>query len=135
MRSLKTLQELIYENGGLTGGQTNSSFIYDYMVKFLGDTVASYEIDRVNLVDMTLQRDALEAEIRVYKQTHEFNKNTIKEQALEIEKYMKESATYQARKDTLEEWLGELRDNLKQGNTIDNDALVSEINELLNWPL
>ena len=47
----------------------------------------------------------------------------------------KESATYQARKDTLEEWLGELRDNLKQGNTIDNDALVSEINELLNWPL
>lgn len=39
--------------------------------------------------------------------------------------------TYQ-RKDELEEWLTELRDNLKNGNTIDNDTLSNEINELLN---
>lgn len=49
--------------------------------------------------------------------------------------YMKESATFQSRKDILEEWLGELRDHLKNGSTIDNDAMVNEINELLNWEL
>jgi hypothetical protein len=52
----------------------------------------------------------------------------------DIDDLRKESATFQARKDTLEEWLTELRDNLKQGNTIDNDQMVSEINDLLNWP-
>lgn len=36
------------------------------------------------------------------------------------------------RKDHLEEWLIELRDNLKNGNTIDNYTLSNEINELLN---
>ena len=51
------------------------------------------------------------------------------------DEWMKESATYQARKDTLEEWLTELRESLRQGNTVDNDTLANEINELLNWEL
>lgn len=47
----------------------------------------------------------------------------------EIDGLRKESATFQARKDTLEEWLCELRDSLKQGNTIDNDAMANEVCE------
>lgn len=51
-----------------------------------------------------------------------------------IDKLQKESASLQSRKDILEEWLRELVDNLKQGNTIDNDSLANEINELLDYP-
>lgn len=52
----------------------------------------------------------------------------------ERDKYMKESATYQARKDTLEEWLTEYRDELKRTNVYHkNQALINKINDLLNW--
>lgn len=140
MRSLKTLQELIYENGGLTGGQTNSSFIYDYMVKYLGDTVSYYEKERVRHEDIIAIKNNT---IEKWMQDHEFEKNTIKAQAEEIEKYMKESATFQARKDTLEEWLTEYRDELIDNLNDTHDEfvksrrrqLIGEINELLNWEL
>jgi hypothetical protein len=56
---MKTLEELVYEFGGLSGG-TLERHIYDYFQKLLGDTIASYEIDRINLVDMTLERDELD---------------------------------------------------------------------------
>jgi hypothetical protein len=57
--------------------------------------------------------------------------------------YMKESATFQARKDTLEEWLTEYRDELKMNlhDTYDEFVIsrrrqvIAEINELLNWEL
>jgi hypothetical protein len=53
----------------------------------------------------------------------------------EIDKWMKESATFQARKDTLEEWLTEYRDELKKTNVYHkNQGLINEINDLLNWP-
>ena len=53
-----------------------------------------------------------------------------------VDELEKESATFQARKDTLEEWLTEFRDELKATNVYHkNQALIVEINELLNWPL
>jgi erythromycin esterase-like protein len=54
----------------------------------------------------------------------------------DIDDLRKESATFQARKDILEEWLTEYRDELKKTNVFrKNQALIKEINELLNWPL
>lgn len=52
----------------------------------------------------------------------------------EVDRLRKESAIHQARKDTLEEWLSELRDSFTQGKTVSANQLVIEINELLNWP-
>ena len=60
---MKTLEELIYEWGNLSGG-TVEQHIYDYFQKYLGDTVASYEVDRINLVAMTLERYELDEEIK-----------------------------------------------------------------------
>lgn len=87
---MKTLEELNYEWGELSGG-TPEQHIYDYFVKRLSDTVASYEIDRINLVQMTI------------------------------------------RKDQLEEWLTEYRDQLKKENVYHkNQGIINAINELLN---
>jgi hypothetical protein len=52
---MKTYEELIKE--GKKSPHTQARYLYDYFVKREGDIVASYEIDRVNLVAMTLERD------------------------------------------------------------------------------
>jgi hypothetical protein len=50
-------------------------------------------------------------------------------------KSVKNQPTYQARNHTLEEWLTEYRDELKKTNVFHkNEALIKEINDLLNWP-
>jgi uncharacterized protein YdiU (UPF0061 family) len=51
---------------GLTNGQMDSVLVAmeEYAIQKLEATVASYEIDRVNLVAMTLERDELDEEIK-----------------------------------------------------------------------
>jgi hypothetical protein len=75
---MKTLEELIYEWGNLSGG-TVEQHIYDYFQKYLGDTVASYEVDRINLVAMTIRKDQLEEWLQDYqkslRETNVFHKN------------------------------------------------------------
>jgi uncharacterized coiled-coil DUF342 family protein len=61
---MKTSEELIREWGDLSGG-TPEQHIYDYFVKREGDIVASYEIDRINLVAMTLERDELDEQYKM----------------------------------------------------------------------
>jgi len=61
----------------------------------------------------------------------------------EVNNLRKESATFQARKDALEEWLIEYRDELRENLNDTHDEfvksrrrqLIGEINELLNWEL
>lgn len=76
---MKTLEELNYEWGNLVGG-TPEQHIYDYFVKRLSETVASYEIDRINLVAMTIRKDQLEEWLQDYrdqlKKENAFHKNT-----------------------------------------------------------
>jgi hypothetical protein len=38
---MKTLDELRYEFGGLSGGGDLEHYVYDYFQKYLGDTVTS----------------------------------------------------------------------------------------------
>jgi hypothetical protein len=57
------------------------------------------------------------------------------EHNVELDLIRKESATYKSRKDTLEEWLTEYRNDLKKTNVFHkNEAIINEINELLFEP-
>lgn len=122
---MKTCEELIYEWGNLSGG-TPEKHIYDYFVKLLGDTVASYEIDRINLVAMTLERDAY------FREFKDADKRCGKVGAL----YEEYKALYEntlGRVNGLEEWLTEYRDQLKKENVYHkNQGIINAINELLN---
>lgn len=98
-----------------------------------GELVRTLEEENLSLRngydDLKKENDVLSRALGIAYHEHEVYK-------AEIDKHMKESATFQARKDTLEEWLTEYRDELTQTNAFHRkDALIKEINELLNWGL
>jgi hypothetical protein len=148
---------------GLTNGQMDSVLVAmeEYAIQKIEATVASYEIDRVNLVDITLQRDSWYGQFKALSQSHieqgkeihnlkaerkkiiEKNASMSIQQALNASKLKEaeERATHWydlytqqlKRKDQLEEWLTEYRDQLKKENAFHkNTGIINAINELLN---
>jgi len=67
------------------------------MVKYLGDTVASYEVDRINLVAMTLERDQvradLESAIQIL-QSYIFGNNPHNDAVNFVQSYLNETSQF-----------------------------------------
>lgn len=98
----------------------------EYALQKLEQTVASYEIDRINLVAMTLERDELDEKY--------------KEAIRDVKEYRRLFDEYKARyeltlacKDHLEDWLREYRGQLQKGNVFHkNQGIINAINDLLD---
>jgi hypothetical protein len=148
---------------GLTNGQMDSVLMAmeEYAIQKLESTVASYEIDRINLVDITLQRDSWYGQFKALSQSHieqgkeihnlkaerkkiiEKNASMSIQQALNASKLKEaeERATHWydlytqqlKRKDQLEEWLQDYQESLRSTNVFHkNEATIHAITEILN---
>ncbi len=130
---MKTLDQLRYEFGGLSGG-TLEDHVYDYLmdiIKVEGENIDTLRRQRRELTEryeyVLLDADALRKKLEWYEDQWLPSKQELVDDL--NEKY----ETQLERANRLEEWITEYRDQLKSENAFHkNTGIINSINGLLN---
>jgi uncharacterized coiled-coil DUF342 family protein len=118
---MKTAEQILNDNASFVLFYSKANFecilaaMEEYAIQKLESTVASYEIDRVNLVAMTLERDELDEQYKNAVADRDAYRDMYKETVQERDGWMAEyqsllriaTCLYKADKDAIKEMINE----------------------------